>query len=63
MNQKNFTTKDLNRSPFSGNEHNSNSLAEVPYFERQQSDDFVALQEARQIIDVRTALVYFVDIL
>lgn len=29
-----------------------NGLTEVPYFERQESDDFVALQDSRRIIDV-----------
>jgi len=32
--------------------NHNNAIAEIPYFERQESDDFIALQDSRRIIDV-----------
>ena len=62
MNGNQYNSKEMmGRTSFNGNnDHNMNALStDIPYFERQESDDFAALQEARRIIDV-SVLVTFV---
>lgn len=52
-NNPKFNGKELPRNSFVGNpEPSSSGLSDIPYFERQESDDFMALQDARRVIDV-----------
>jgi hypothetical protein len=54
-------SKEMSRNSFNGNnDHNMKGLTEVPYFERQESDDYVALQDARRIIDVNYFSLYYI---